>query len=300
MVWGTSISLYLFLAGLGGGAFILSTFLAFRQPDARKSRLAGRVIAPVAVAVGLVFLMVDAEAGFTDPVRFSYLLTNFQSVMTWGVVILALFMIASIAVACIEIAKKRAPKWLDAVGALLGLAVATYTGVLLGAAQSTYPLWNPVVLPILFVVSALATGFAAVLLYSLAFAKEEHIRTPLLNKAQCGLTVIEAILVIVLLVTVNMSGEAGALSVAALVSGEFALVFWIAFVALGLVLPLVAELIGIRKHKTPPAILAAGEDAAAGQETLSVAIAAWIGILIGGFALRYFIIAAAVPICTGF
>ncbi len=45
-------------------------------------RRIGLVIAPIAIAIGLVLLMTDAEAGLHDPLRFFYLLTNFDSVMT--------------------------------------------------------------------------------------------------------------------------------------------------------------------------------------------------------------------------
>ncbi len=43
--------------------------------------------------VGLVLLMFDAKAGLHNPLRFALLLANFGSVMTWGVVILAAFVI---------------------------------------------------------------------------------------------------------------------------------------------------------------------------------------------------------------
>lgn len=85
-VWGAPIAWYLFLAGLGAGAYITSAFLRWRHPEAHGMRRAGHVIAPIVVAVGLVLLMVDAEAGLHNPLRFALLLSNFGSVMTWGVV----------------------------------------------------------------------------------------------------------------------------------------------------------------------------------------------------------------------
>lgn len=45
---------YLFLAGLGAGAYITSAFLRWRHPEAHGMRRAGHVIAPIVVAVGLV------------------------------------------------------------------------------------------------------------------------------------------------------------------------------------------------------------------------------------------------------
>ena len=70
-IWGAPIAWYLFLAGLGGGAYITSAFLRWRHPEAQGMRRAGHFIAPVAVAIGLVLLMVDAEAGLHNPLRFA-------------------------------------------------------------------------------------------------------------------------------------------------------------------------------------------------------------------------------------
>ena len=102
-IWGAPIAWYLFLAGLGGGAYITSAFLRWRHPEAQGMRRAGHFIAPVAVAIGLVLLMVDAEAGLHNPLRFALLLTNFGSVMTWGVVFLSVFMVIALATAVLDL-----------------------------------------------------------------------------------------------------------------------------------------------------------------------------------------------------
>ena len=62
-----------------------------------RSYRAGGAEAPslTTLIVGLVLLMFDAKAGLHNPLRFALLLTNFGSVMTWGVVILAAFVIGA-------------------------------------------------------------------------------------------------------------------------------------------------------------------------------------------------------------
>ncbi len=95
-VWGAPIAWYLFLAGLGGGAFITSAFLRWKHPEAHGMRFAGHIIAPVVVIIGLFLLMFDAEAGLHNPLRFALLLHNPCSVMTWGVVFLAAFVIIAL------------------------------------------------------------------------------------------------------------------------------------------------------------------------------------------------------------
>ena len=64
---GAIIAWYLFLAGLGGGAFVTSAFLGWRHPEAVSMRKVGHLIAPIAVIVGLVLLMFDAEGGLHNP-----------------------------------------------------------------------------------------------------------------------------------------------------------------------------------------------------------------------------------------
>ena len=129
-IWGPIISWYLFLAGLGAGAFITSAFLGWRHPEATSMQKMGRIIAPIAVAVGLVLLMVDAEAGLHNPIRFFYLLMNPGSVMMWGVVFLGLFMVVAIAAFVLDRLNRRIPNWLEIAGVVLAVCVAIYTGAL--------------------------------------------------------------------------------------------------------------------------------------------------------------------------
>ena len=94
-IWGAIIAWYLFLAGLGGGAFATAVFVRYRHPECKRLMRVGRLIAPIVVIIGLCLLMFDAAAGFAHPLRFALLLTNFGSVMTWGVVFLAVFVVSA-------------------------------------------------------------------------------------------------------------------------------------------------------------------------------------------------------------
>ena len=160
MVWGPMIAWYLFLAGASAGAFLTSAFVEAKYPESVKMRVAGRIIAPIFVGIGLLMLMLDAEAGLHNPLRFFWLISNPGSVMTLGVYFICVYMPVALAVAVLEILKKRVPKWLTWIGIVAAFAVAAYTGFLLGVVKA-YPLWNNAILPILFVVSALSAGLAA-------------------------------------------------------------------------------------------------------------------------------------------
>ena len=171
MVWGPMIAWYLFLAGASAGAFLTSAFVEVKYPESVKMRVAGRIIAPIFLGIGLVMLMLDAEAGLHNPLRFFWLIANPGSVMTLGVYFICVFMPVALVSALLEVLKKPVPKWLTWVGIVFAFAVAAYTGFLLGVVKA-FPLWNNAVLPILFVVSALSAGLAATSLVGLLVDRE--------------------------------------------------------------------------------------------------------------------------------
>ena len=51
-IWGAIIAWYLFLAGLGGGAFVTAALVRWKYPQAAGIRRIGHIIAPLAVVVG--------------------------------------------------------------------------------------------------------------------------------------------------------------------------------------------------------------------------------------------------------
>ncbi|WP_251178100.1 NrfD/PsrC family molybdoenzyme membrane anchor subunit [Adlercreutzia agrestimuris] len=286
-IWGSIIAWYLFLAGLGGGAFVTSVFIRFRHPECKKLIFVGHIIAPVVVIIGLCLLMADAYAGFTHPLRFALLLTNFGSVMTWGVVFLAVFVVVALIVLIMDFMHKESPKWLDIIGMIMGICVAVYTGCLLGVCQG-FPLWNNAILPILFLVSAMSTGMAAVLLAGVFVAPAEFNAVVSLKKFHFWLPVVEIVLVMALLfITAANPSQAGWDSVMTLLSGSWAIAFWVLFIAIGLVIPIALEcwMLWFAGHEM--------ETSRTGQMISGFSD---LGVLIGGFVLRLLIVSAALPI----
>ena len=136
MVWGPMIAWYLFLAGASAGAFLTSAFVEVKYPESVKMRVAGRIIAPIFLGIGLVMLMLDAEAGLHNPLRFFWLIANPGSVMTLGVYFICVFMPVSIAAALLEVLRRPVPKWLTWTGIVSAFCVAAYTGFLLGVVSA--------------------------------------------------------------------------------------------------------------------------------------------------------------------
>lgn len=285
-VWGAPIAWYLFLAGLGAGAYITSAFLRWRHPEACGMRRAGHVIAPIAVAIGLVLLMVDAEAGLHNPLRFALLLSNFGSVMTWGVVFLSVFMAVALITAALDLMKKKVPGWLEMAGAVVALCVAAYTGALLGVCN-TYPLWNNALLPVLFTVSALSAGAASVLLAAVVRHADEFNKAGVLKKFHFCLPIIEMLLVASLCFITAFNSTAGFESVASLVAGEWAVWFWLGLVFVGLILPTVLE---------TWLLFFTSKEFEESRKAHWISFASDAGVLVGGFMLRYLVVMAAVPL----
>ena len=285
-IWGAIIAWYLFLAGLGGGAFATAVFVRYRHPDCKRLMRVGRLIAPIVVIIGLCLLMFDAAAGLAHPLRFALLLTNFGSVMTWGVVFLAVFVVVALIVLVLDLMKREVPMWLDCVGLVMGLCVAIYTGCLLGVCQG-FPLWNSALLPILFLVSAVSTGMAAVLLVGVFYAPDEFNEVVVMKKFHFWLPVIEFVLVAALLFITATNSTAGLASVQALVCGKYAVVFWVLFVAVGLVIPTVLE---------TKMLFFSPKEFEESRKAHMISAGSDIGVLVGGFVLRLLVLLAALPV----
>ena len=102
------------------------SFISFKYPTDEKTRRLGRIIVPVLLGVGLLMLMIDAEAGMKNPLRFFGLVNNPASIMTIGVYIICVFMPISLIVAALELFHKDVPRWLDIIGDIGALCLASY------------------------------------------------------------------------------------------------------------------------------------------------------------------------------
>ena len=285
MVWGPMIAWYLFLAGASAGAFLTSAFVEAKYPESVKMRVAGRIIAPIFVGIGLLMLMLDAEAGLHNPLRFFWLIANPGSVMTLGVYFICVFMPVALVSALLEVLKKRVPKWLTWIGIVFAFAVAAYTGFLLGVVKA-YPLWNNAILPILFVVSALSAGLAATSLVGLIVDRERFEQMWLIKKSHVILSAVEMVVLATMLIIVSAGSFEGAASVYSLVAGQYAPAFWGGIVLLGLVAPFLIE--------GYPVFIAKRVETS--TTSMVVSVIGEAGVLVGGFMLRLLVILAALPV----
>ena len=198
--WNWTVAVYLFVAGVSAGAFVISVLAYFLGEEKYQdiTRI-GAYIAPFPLMLGLLFLIYDLER----PRLFWKLMVHLQahSIMSLGAWLLLIFSVLSFVhfylwlpdrfdvIELLRYLPERLAKWpiarafrtnsvIDAlrrknlnrlrgwigvVGIPVALLVGIYTGVLLGALVAR-PFWNNPMLPMLFLVSALKTGTASICL----------------------------------------------------------------------------------------------------------------------------------------
>lgn len=275
-VWGWQPALYLFLGGMGAGAFIMASILGLIDREGSRRTICVSMWAAVAsLCLGLLLLVTE----LVFPLRGLMLWQSFSHFTSWmtigawvlfaSVIVFGLMAIMStqklsnaVDGAWKGYAGVRKALWrpLSVVGIVLALGVAVYTGVLLMAVPGT-PLWNTPLLPCLFTVSALDTGVALVEVVSLtagrndAPARDTH---RLMFRFVVVLVIVEAA-VLCAFMAAMLAGEGAAVAgssaaVAAssaqmLLQGQLAPVFWALFVVCGLALPLVAAIAGLAGAK---------------------------------------------------
>ena len=271
--WGVLIVLYLFLGGMSAGLLVLSAAATLFAPERlERTAVIGAALAPWPVAIGAGLLVFDLG----QPFYFWKLFVGFapRSPMWLGTWLIALFCVLSIAYATTFLfgpgTWRRRLAWF---ALPLGAALALYTGVLLGVLVSR-PLWNTPLLAQLFLVSALSSACALLLITvgNGATAHERHV----LARTDAVLIVLELVVLCWMVVAARTSTAAASTAASVIVSGSFAWVFWTAVVLLGLLLPLGIELVELAGPRRAVR-LAHVERLAAVSPAL---------VLLGGLALR--------------
>lgn len=295
--WGWEPAVYLFLGGLAGGTFLVSAIVRFLVGD-RHPKLS--VVSPwvslIALGVGLLLLVVEVEKPLQAMMMWKSFV-NFGSWMTIGAWLLfaaailffvnSLFSTPKIADAICNVVKpldnvrEAIVKVTLGLGGACGLAVAVYTGILLGAAGSI-PLWSSPLIPVLFTVSALDAGASVVLACLIADGDEAKRDARNVSIVLMGLILLEGVVLAMLLTTLSNASLGAALSIDLLLNGQLSVFFWGMLVVVGLVVPFVltgVELAGFVKSR---------------KAGLVVHAAAIVCALAGGMTLRALVVAAGI------
>lgn len=275
VIWDVRLPIDLFLGGVGVGAFLLAIVLSRYDKEYKDIVKVGAYLAPVSVLVGI--LIMATEVG--QPGRMLtgfWFRTNFASAFGWGGWLQGIFIALSAAYAWLlyKGGDEGTRRMVGYAGAVFAIAVGAYHGLLLSLVETTRPVWNAVV-PVLFITSALTTGVAAVML--IAAVKTAALDAVKKLAGVLGVLLgIQAFLLLVYLLSLARNDSAEAvLGMQALISGSFAMAFWLGAVLLGVLVPL---------------------GALAVSKSSSALRIATVLVLLGGFALRYTVMMAGMDV----
>jgi formate-dependent nitrite reductase membrane component NrfD len=298
--WPLLIDVYFFLGGIAGGAFVIATIANLLDSERYKSLVrVGYYVALLAVIPAPILLIVDLGI----PTRFLHMLMVPKpstaigagaltlgpfhlkplSPMSAGAWALLVFSGCAFLAALDVLLEQRGGRGFPAlrmliglIGSVVGFFLAAYPGVLLGV--TARPLFvNGHWLGALFLAVGASTGGATIaLVLALVGGDRRDTLAPLMRTVAAAL-VVQALALILFVVTVRMSGSAGiSRALTVLLSGQYGVIFWLGAVLVGLVVPLALQFAG------------------GGLRRASAGITALVAILVlvGGFVIKYVLIAA--------
>lgn len=236
---GSLIAIYFYLTGLSAGSFVVSVVSVIGgKTEYKPIGKIGAWLAPLLLIIAPITLIIDLEQPFRFWHLFYYL--NFTSPITYGTFLLTIYPInCLIYLFFLYSGNERLTKVFGIIGIPLAVAVHGYTGFILALGKGR-ALWSTALMPTLFLVSAMVSGIALVIIVAVprylwlnrrgVFATEEDRQRELnliywLGKFMGGLIICDLFLVandILVLLTSHLE----ALEVAKLIlKGPFAPMF---------------------------------------------------------------------------
>ncbi len=180
---GPLVAVYFYMTGLSAGSFILST-LAYGF-GIKKFRPLGKIGIVLAVVL-LVLAPLNLIADLGQPWRFWHLFPylNLTSPITYGSFLLTIYPLNCVIYAFFMFkGNEKMTKLFGLIGIPLAVSVHGYTGFIMALAKAR-ALWNTALMPILFLVSAMVSGIALmILVVTIAgfFSKERRPNMPLIQ-----------------------------------------------------------------------------------------------------------------------
>lgn len=173
--WNWLIAVYLFLGGVGAGAYTIAAVNGFAGESMGLSTTVGLWISFPALAIGSVALLADLG----QPAKAVY--AGMKPGTSWiarGFWIISIFMVLSFIHFILhqfgDAAGSSLVKVISVVTICFAVATMAYTGILLGASKGM-PFWTSGIVPVVFVISALVTGHFTIMLGVALFGEAAEI-----------------------------------------------------------------------------------------------------------------------------
>ncbi len=284
MPLGILIALYFYLTGLSAGSFILSTLAyGFGVEKYKPLGKIGVILATLLLVVAPVTLLVDLE----QPLRFWHLILYLRitSPITWGTFLLTLYPINCMIYGYYMFkGSLKKTRIFGLIGIPLALLVHGYTGFILALGKARV-LWNTAIMPPIFLVSAMVSGIALMILVIIikdyVIQRKKGVNPALiydLGKLLVACIVLDLSLIATDLLVLLTSHTEAYKAALMLLRGDFSHLFLGVEVLLGGIIPLILFLSPYTKRSIP-----------------SIAIASVL-VMIGIFAMRYIMVVGGLSI----
>jgi formate-dependent nitrite reductase membrane component NrfD len=272
-IFGIKIILYLFFAGVGGGASAVGTIFHILRPQLEIVIKGGIILGAPLVLIGSIFLLLDLGQ---PKVAWRAISRPNKAWISRGTIILTTFIILGF----IQIGTWIWPFQglgnytnfhliFNVINGVFGVLTLIYTGFLFDTTRSI-PFWSTPILPLLFLVSGLSMGIFGLILITMGSLESHSLN--FLIQMDIILIILEALIIFFYLHGMHEVTAARA-SVKRLLKGDLSYQFWLGVVFIGILIPFFFEILG------------------GGSKSLTL-IACLAG-LIGGFFVRFVIVSAA-------
>lgn len=275
MPLGIPIAIYFYMTGLSAGSFIISTLAyGFGMVKFKPLGKVGVSLAIILLMLAPINLMIDLEQPFRFWELFYYI--NLTSPISYGSFLLSIYPVNCLIYAFFMFkGDMKRTKFFGLCGIPLALLVHGYTGFILALGKARI-LWNTALMPVIFLVSAMVSGIAMMILVLVIkdkyFSRERKINTSLLLDlaTMLSMSIIFDLGLIITDILVLFSSHDDAWETALLIlQGKFAF----SFVGIELILGAFIPLILISYFKRT-------------QKIAGVCLASVL-VMIGIFAMRY-------------
>lgn len=248
--WSWWIAAYLFLGGIGGGAYTIAVVNWFVGGSVSVSTSVGLWIGFPALLIGSVCLLVDLGsptravlAGLK--VRTSWIARGFWIISAF----MAIALLHLVLYAAADIGRTASGRIvLDIVGiagTVFAVATMAYTGILLGASKGI-PFWRTGAVPVVFVVSAIVTGHFTIMLVVLLGTGVTAATVRTMSLEAAALVVLEVLAIVFFLQAAFKTPDPRESAQRILRQRSFV----IGYLILGLTVPFVTMLLGYRFTST--------------------------------------------------